>query len=858
MSRDEPQGGPEAEECLAGHAPAERWTRRELLRTTLGAAAACALPPGLLGTAPGDPRSRSRLEPASSSAPGSPRRRLLLDFGWRFALGHADDPARDFGYGRKSAFAKAGTLFEPSKPDFDAAAWRELDLPHDWAVELPFVNDPELRDSGFRPLGRRWPDTSIGWYRREIRLPEALARGRRLALEFDGVFRNAIVAFNGHFLAGNMSGYAPFRVDLTDVFDPAAPNILVVRVDATEHEGWFYEGAGIYRHVWLVETGPVHVAPDGVFVHSAVEGDDARLTIATELANDAGETADCRVTHTVLDAAGNTVATTAAEPASLPACTGLTLTQEALVARPALWSPDSPALYRLVTTVEGVDGVLDRVETTFGMRTIRFDAERGFFLNGRRLELRGTCNHQDHAGVGAAVPDRLQAYRIERLKAMGSNAYRAAHNPPARELLDACDRLGMLVVDETRMFEPGAEGLSQLERMVRRDRNHPSVFCWSIANEEQADQWNERGARIAATLKRAVLRLDPGRPVAAAMDSGFGTGISTVIDVQGFNYRDAKTDAFHQRFPAKPCMGTEVASALSTRGIYTTDKERGYLSAYDVNHPWWGSTAEDWWAHYAAREYLAGGFVWTGLDYRGEPTPYDWPCVSSHFGVMDTCGFPKDAFFYYQAMWGGAPVLHLFPHWSWQGREGQPIDVWCYTNLDRVELLLNGRSLGARDVPRYGHVQWTVPYAPGTLTARGYRTGSRKPALIARRETTGAPARLALRPDRARIAADGQDVAVVEVRVEDARGRLVPVAGDEVAFRVTGAGKLLGVGNGDPSSHEADRAMKRSAFGGLCCAILQAGREPGTLTLEAGAPGLAGAKTAIACEPAQRPMTDGV
>ena len=830
-------------------------TRRDLVKSTLaaslGGAALAALP------------RRAGTSTRALAVPGD-RERLLLDPNWRFALGHASNPAYDFGFGSGNDWDKVGEFLDPSAANFDASAWRTVDLPHDWAVELPFENAEELKDHGYKPIGRNYPATSIGWYRRVFQVPES-DRGRRLFLEFDGVYRDAIVALNGHYLGRNLSGYSPFRFDITDYVSYSGDNTLVVRANATEREGWFYEGAGIYRHVWLTKTHQLHVAAGSTFVSSEVhgagdqgsgfrgQGPGATVNVRTEITNDGDDALPCHAVATILDASGTTVATARTAATHVPAWERRSFALTLNVRAPDLWSLDSPHLYRLVLTVVSGAAETDRDLTRFGIRSIRFDAEAGFFLNGRHAPIQGTCNHQDHAGVGAALPDRLQAFRVERLKAFGCNAYRTSHNPPTPELLDACDRLGMLVLDETRLFASVEEGLSQLERLIRRDRNHPSVIAWSLENEEWFVQGNDRGGRIAATMLRLARRLDPTRPVTAAMNGGWGSRVTELMDVQGFNYENRgapadNMDAIHRRFPGKPMWGTEVASTVSTRGIYANDAARGYLSAYDRNKPDWGATAEDWWTRFAARPWLAGGFVWTGFDYRGEPTPYAWPCINSHFGILDTCGFPKDLFFYYKAWWGVEPVLHLFPHWNWQGREGRDVEVWCHSNLGRVELFLNGISLGAHDVPRNGHVTWTVPYAPGTLEARGFRGGQQ--VLTSTRRTTGAPARIALSPDRASIDANGEDVCVVTVEVRDADGLVVPVADNVVTFRVTGSGKLIGVGNGDPSSHESDKGDTRRAFNGLCCAIVQAGREAGELRIVATSPGLEPAGLVVPCRAA--------
>jgi beta-galactosidase len=680
--------------------------------------------------------------------------------------------------------------------------------------------------------------------------------GRRIAVEFDGVFRHAMVIFNGFYLGENFSGYAPFRFDLTDFANYGEKNVLTVRVDATLAEGWFYEGAGIYRHVWLRKTDPVHVADSGTFARSEVQGEAAAVSLSTEVQNESAEARTCQVSWRLVDAAGKVAATAKAKPAVVPPWGSATFESQAAVDHPLLWSLEDPHLYSVRSAVESEGKATDRYATTLGIRTIRFDADQGFFLNGKPVKIKGTCNHQDHAGVGSALPDRLQSYRIERLKQMGANGYRTSHNPPTPELLDACDRLGMLVMDETRMMSSSPEGLSQLERLVRRDRNHPCVVIWSIGNEEPS-QGAPRGARIAARMKRLIRKLDPTRPITEAMNGSWGRGLSRVVDVQGFNYAGGggslaqHIDEFHRRFPQQPTIGTETASTVSTRGIYQNDKTRGYVSAYDVNHPYWAFTAEQWWTVYEARPFLAGGFAWTGFDYRGEPTPYSWPCISSHFGILDTCGFAKDNFYYYQAWWGSQPVLHLFPHWNWSGKEGQEIDVWCHTNLDSVELFLNGQSLGAKRVQRPSHLEWKVKYAPGTLEARGAKNG--RVVLTTKRETTGAPAKLVLRPDRQRIAADGEDLSVITAEVADAQGRTVPVASDEVNFTISGPGRLIGVGNGDPSCHEPDKPAspsqaRRSAFNGLCMALVQSLKQPGDVRVEASAAGLEAASLVIQAE----------
>jgi beta-galactosidase len=819
------------------------WTRRDLLKSGGMAISTSAVSKLFANRAEINSASAAgQTTSISSSETQRLRECLSLDFGWRFHLGHATDPSKDFGYNGQSLFSKTGGMLDPSKPDFDDNQWTSIDVPHDWAVELDFRNDSQLDSHGYKPLGRDYPATSIGWYRRVFDVPVS-DEGRRTWIEFDGVFRDSVAALNGIYLGRHASGYTPFRYDVSDFLNYGGKNILVVRVDATLGEGWWYEGAGIYRHVWLNKTSPIHVAHDGTFVITAeVRPGVATLNVSSEIDNSSDSEQSCRVITKIIDPGGQNVAEATSAPLSIPGAARHEFRQQLTVSNPLLWSLEQPNIYRALTVVEAEGKSVDEYATVFGIRKTRFDPDTGFFLNDKPVKIKGTCNHQDFAGVGIALPDRIHFFRVEKLKEMGSNAYRMSHNLPTPALLDACDQLGMLVMDETRMMSSSAEGLEQLEAMIRRDRNHPSVFIWSIGNEEDL-QGSDTGARIAKSVKDLVRRLDPTRPITEAMNEDWGKGLSAVVDVQGFNYHRAEEmDAFHRRFPKQPTIGTETASTVCTRGIYKNDKEAGYVSAYDLNIPPWAQLAEYWWPIYAERPWVAGGFAWTGFDYRGEPTPYQWPCINSHFGIMDTCGFPKDNFYYYQAQWSNRPVLHLFPHWNWNGKEGSEIDVWCYSNLKHVELFLNGRTLGRKDVPHYGHVQWKVRYAAGTLEARGFEDGRK---LTARVETTGDPVKLALVADRKEIAANGRDVSIVQVQVLDSRKRLVPSANSAIDFHLSGKGKLIGVGNGDPSNHEPDRANSRRAFNGLCMAIMQSTREPGELRLVVSSPGLEAAAIVI-------------
>ena len=809
------------------------FTRREMI-------GASALAVGVAATITTDARAQVLPSPDAS-----PRRRVRLEH-WRFHLGHAADPARDFGFGRdQRTFAKAGDSALAARSEFDDSKWSDIQVPHDWAVALPFAQGPIARDSdrgaahGFKAIGRDFPENSIGWYRIPIEITDA-DKGRSIWLEFDGVFRDCLIFVNGYVAGRNESGYAPFRVEIDDFLNyDGKPNVITVRSDASLGEGWFYEGAGIYRHVDLVSADPVHIPQWGTFVRSELRTNGALIHTQTEVFNSGPVPASVVLRQSILGGAANT----ALPDTSLELAPGerRIVAQEVLHPTPLLWSLEEPNLNSLYSQIV-INGLLvDDYSTSFGIRDIRFDAARGFFLNGRPVKLLGTANHHDHAGVGTGISDTLHRWRVAKLKEMGSNAWRSAHNPPSTSLLDACDLYGMLMICEARYNSSDEEALSQLERMIRRDRNHPSVILWSLGNEEP-HQATERGARINAEMARHVKRLDPTRPITFAMDQGWDDGIGRVVDVLGFNYRTNQIEAYHGRHPGQPVYGSETGSTVATRGEYSTDKARHTVRAYDTEHPWWATTAEEWWTIVAERPYIAGGFVWTGFDYRGEPTPYnEWPSISSQFGILDTCGFPKDDYYYYRAWWRpGLPQVHLLPHWNWPGRAGTPIEVWAHGNTEEVELLLNGRSLGRKAMPRNRHLEWRVPYAPGKLEAIGYNGGQ----IVARdvRETTSVPAAIELLADR-RVATI-HDVLILNASIVDAKGRVVPTASNLLRFSVNG-GKIIGVGNGNPNSLEPDVASQRKAFNGFAQAILRIGNDRGPVDISVASLGLKGTRLRI-------------
>ena len=754
------------------------------------------------------------------AADASPREHLSLDANWKFHLG--DD------WPDALRLDKAGASGGPAAAKFSDAAWRTLDLPHDWAIELPFDPGSDA-NHGFKPVGPGFAKNSIGWYRREFELPAADA-GKRIWLTFDGVFRDATVWVNGWLVSRHEGGYNPFREDITDVVKFGGKNVITVKADASKFEGWFYEGAGIYRHVWLDKTAPVAIAPDGVFVWSEFidntnnmpEGQ-VKIHANVKLINSDDTDIKVRVVNSIKStdsrrdiALADDVNMDANSEQDYSTDTSSVFLH---LENYELWSPENPKLYKLITELFVGGKLVDQKETEFGIRTVGFDKDKGFLLNGKHYELLGTCNHQDMAGVGAALPDALQYFRIAKLKEFGSNAYRTSHNPPTPELLDACDRLGMIVMDESRLLGSDAQNLAKWEDQVRRDRNHVSVGIWSVCNEEHR-QTTPEGGRVGATMQRLVKQLDPTRPVTAAEDVGdVYDGLMGSLEVRGWNYHPGgEMDSYHAKHPDQPNVGTEQASTVCTRGIYADDRARGYVNAYDTRGT---QTAEHWWSFFADRPWLSGGFVWTGFDYRGEPTPYRWPCINSHFGVLDMCGFPKDNFYYYQSWWTTNIVLHLLPHWNWSasadssgatrpGKEGQEIRVDALSNCKSVELFLNGASLGKQAMKPNSKLSWQVKYAPGTLSAKGFDDAG-KVIAETKVETTGAPAAVRLTPNRTTINADGVDVGVFTVAVTDAQGRVVPVAGNKINFTIEGEGKILGVGNGDPSCHEPDTFITQPA-----------------------------------------------
>ncbi|RZT08863.1 beta-galactosidase [Duganella sp. CF402] len=791
---------------------------------------------------------------ACVTAGAAPRERLSLDRGWLFHQGDIVQPPI-VGHEESYGNAKAGSAGGAAGNEYDDSDWRRLDLPHDWAVEGPF--DPKANVAqGYRPRG-------IGWYRRYLKV-DAADRGKHFELQFDAIATHATVWVNGNVVSRNWSGYNASYIDITPYLRYGdAMNTIAIRVDAEAMEGWWYEGAGMYRHSWLVKRSPLHVVTDGVHATPRpVKDKQWSIPVAVTLNNSGKTTGDAIVEVTVYDPSGKQVAQRSA-PARVGVLANSVVQLPVTINDPALWSIEKTNLYRVTTRVLQAGKAVDETTLHTGFRTIRFDAAQGFFLNGVHVKLQGVCIHQDHAGVGVAVPDSVWEYRLRRLKELGVNAIRFSHNAPAAEVLDMVDRMGFVVMDENRNFNPSPDYMKQLEWMVKRDRHHPGVVLWSVFNEEPV-QATEVGYEMVRRMSAAVKALDDTRPVTAAMNGGFLTelNVSHAVDVVGANYQVPDYDKYHKAYPNKPFTSSEDTSAFMTRGEYKTVPSKNLIASYDDDAAQWGNTHRDAWQAIDTRPFVAGGFVWTGFDYRGEPTPNEWPSVSSVFGIMDLNGFAKTAYYIHQVQWiKDKPLIHIAPHWNW--KQGENVRVMVMANVERIKLLLNGRELGEQKVDPYRMNNFNVAFEPGKLEAIGYKGG--KEVVRTAVETTGAPVRLELVPDRAQLAGDGYDAMPITVRALDAQGRAVPLADNEVTFAVSGGGRSIGHGNGDPNSHEDEKGATRRLFNGLAQLIVQTNYgSKDAVTINATAAGLQAASVTIPVkqvaaipfvEPADAPLT---
>ena len=787
----------------------------------------------------------------------SQRETVRLDKGWKFAFGHAADPQKDFGCGTEyfNYLTKANSIHNegPYSHKFCDSTWQDVQIPHDWVPTLPYAAEAS-HSHGYKTVGWKYPATSVGWYRKVFTIGEE-DFGKRLQLRFDGIFRNAQVWFNGFYMGTEPSGYVTQVYDITPYINYGGDNLICVRADASLEEGWFYEGAGIYRDVWLEKSAQVSVAPFGTFVHAQIQAPytEAVLSIETEVHNSGLTAQQCEISQRLLDAVGHEIAKASAASLSLKAKQTAATQQTLTVSQPRLWSPTDPYLYQVETTVSQNGRVVDVYLTTTGIRSIAFDTQRGFLLNGEPLKLKGVNMHQDHAGVGAAIPDALQAWRIKQLKQFGCNAYRASHNPMTPALLDICDREGILVIDENRLMGINEEHLRLLERMIKRDRNHPSIILWSDGNEEWGLENTIQGTRLAEAMREYTKLFDPTRPSTVA--NAGGTELIKGLDVVGFNYIvQNDVDNRKKAHPDWKIVGTEETTGCGTRGWYFNLPDypgRMVSMNRDTTHHHVENVIERGWQFYADRPWAAGLFYWTGFDYRGEANPLVFPAHDSEFGILDYCGFWKDEAWYLKSWWTDEPTLHIFPHWNLQGHEGETIELWAYSNCDEVELIVNGQKLGRQTMPKNRHLKWNATYQPGRVVAYGYKNGKR--ILTETIETTKPAVKTMLKADRNEITADGRDLAVITIEVQDQKGRIVPDACPVLTFTLTGNGRILGAGNGDPSYPGLDhpdtmdcRQFTIPAFNGLAQLLIQSTDTAGTLQLTCTSDGLSTSTLQIA------------
>ena len=743
----------------------------------------------------------------------------VYDFnpGWMFM--HSDHQIAPREYKEHKSIwagAKAATsdeIWSFSALKFDESGFRPVDLPHDWAVEDGFYPD-ENGEQGYRKRG--W-----GYYRKRFFVPSSW-KGKRVELQFGGIATHSTFWINQMLFHHNYNGYNTITMDITPALMYGRDNVIAVEVNAAVAEGWWYEGAGIYRDVKLIVSNQAHIpTEDGINVNAEVKIDGWDVNGYVNLVNDGISDLAPTLDIEIIDPDGRRVENKRFLP-TLHANETVKIPYSIRVYTPKTWSPDSPSLYKLKATLKNEARVFDEKTVNFGFRVFKFDFTNGFSINGKPLKIKGVCNHQDHAGVGVAVPASIEEFRIKKLKEMGANAYRCAHNPPSENILDLCDKYGLFVIDENRAFNVGPDWLDYVRAQVRRDRHHPSIIAWSIFNEEPL-QGEFRGQEIARAIVNAVKSEDPTRPVLAAMNGGLFSEDSArnVLDIVGLNYQYDQIDQFHSAYPNTPVILTEGASAFETRGEYTTDPEKLTCSAYDTNAASWGTTHRKDWEAVTSRRFLSGTFVWTGFDYHGEPTPYNnkFPANSSYFGCMDLCGFPKTAFYIRQAQWIDKPILQAAPHWNQVNKDGQEINVFCATNVDEVSFILNGKMLGTFKVDPVEMLTQKVVYDPGTLLLIGRKDGQE--VIRTQLETTGKPAGLKLIPDRNDIKSDGRDAVPVTVCAVDSSGRIVPDAAIPVEFEITGPGHNIGVGNGDPTCTLSEKADSRPLFNGYAQVIVQ-------------------------------------
>jgi beta-galactosidase len=827
---------------------------------------------------------------AQQAAAPSPQVRVLFDRDWRFTTGDVSG-------------AEA--------PGFDDSAWRTLSLPHDWMIEGvkepgsqmdgPFDKNSPARDGGAYLNG------GVGWYRKTFTLPAA-DQGKEIDLLFDGAYMNADVYLNGQHIGFHPYGFTSFHYDITKGLKYGADkNVLAVKLNVQQPSCRWYSGAGIYRDVWLVETNPIHVPIWGTYVTTPkVAADSAQVRVQTTVQNDSTADQPIQLTTELLDPDGK-VAGTATTSGNLSSGGHQSFDQSITVPNPHLWSLETPVLYKAVTTVSNAAGRVDWLGTPFGIRTIEFTVDKGFFLNGKHVNVQGVCDHHDLGALGSAAYPRAIERQLQILKSMGCNAIRTSHNPPAPVLLELCDKMGFLVMDEAfdewkanhktygygQYFDQWSE--PDIVSMLDRDRNHPSIILWSIGNEIIEGASGKPGAGpMAQRLADFCHREDPTRPVTSACpapENDWKSGLAKALDVFGINYRiyfyatdspasRAKGSSDPNKYGGTlPMIGSETQSQVDSRGEYglsldpqgnvtVNQKPDHQVSSYDGFHPSWATSTDEEFMALDKAPWIAGEFVWTGFDYLGEPTPYAWPSRSSYFGIVDLAGFPKDRYYQFKARWTNQPVVHVLPHWTWPGFEGKPIPVWVTTNADMVELFLNGQSLGVKHFPgdceqvqssAKGHpmepslhLAWAVPYAPGEIKAVATKQGQVVGTDIVR--TAGAPAKIVAEADRSTIESGDRDLSYIKAAILDKDGNVCPNAANELSFQVSGdAATIAGLDNGDATNHESFQGTQHKAYHGLALAILKShGDATGDVTLKISGDGLDPATVTVHVAPGKK------
>lgn len=769
------------------------------------------------------------------------RSKIKFDDNWKFSVGnyYPQKPTDGWGGAKARGYLKGAVTF-----DYDDASWRDVTLPHDFVSEGNYcfengnsedmVDIPEMESIDSRLFAGGCLDGSIAWYRKKFTLENC--NNKRVYIHFDGIYRNSTVYVNEYFVGTHTSGYTGFYYDITDFVNLNGDNIIAVQVDATEREGWWYEGGGIYRHTWLETVDEIHIEQNSLFVSAEsidLKEKNSVINFCYTISNRSFENKDIHIKAEIKDS-NNTVVSGFEQDLSLKEWSNVEKSEKLFMENIKLWDLDNPYLYTATVRIFENNNLCDEYNVNFGARDIRFDSDKGFFLNGNHIKIKGVCCHHDHAGVGIAIPDSVNEYRIKKLKEMGSNAFRSSHYPASPEVLDICDRLGMLVFSETRRMSSAAEDLECMKSMIKRDRNHPSIFLWGIGNEEVFSQHRPETERATRTMKAEVRKLDSTRPITSAVVCWDGeqrydnaekyVNVTKNLDVMGFNYCQSAWDDYHKRVPVQPIIITEESSNSWTRACYCTDESIGQYYAYDGQNfdkcqskgkAVRENLGENAWKAVAERDYLAGMFVWTGFDYRGEPTPLKYPAVYTQFGIFDYCGFPKDNYYYYKSWWTNENVLHIF---SDNTVDNEHVNVFCYSNLDEVELFIDDKSYGKKEVPRNWYVKWEdVDYKHGSISVKGYKNGE----FITEEtmQTVGKPYQISIKAES--DAVKKGDAAIFNISILDENGFVVPNANNELIFEVKD-GELLGTGNGNPGDHDNEKTNKRRAFNGLCQLIVRA------------------------------------